>query len=268
MPNPALSYYAFRDQNMVGNEQDQPALSPDDIIRRIALTPGATFRPGEFEALMQLTKNAEMQQGQRDEINQFYDSPDRAADIEMAVQPLEQQGFANLVNQLRGQSRQGAFARARSGNVGGSVQASQQTQLASQGAAQGAQLAAGFEDQRDGLRQALEAARVGETLGTYNLDPQLQASLEQRVRTYGVQGDTNAALEQLRRERQQMTDYQNDEFSRALGNTVNVGTQMYGNYQNQQMGQDYQNFLNSMRTRGSTGSTPATQPNYGPGGSY
>lgn len=266
MPNPALSYYAFRDQNMVGNEANQPALSPDDIIRRIAQTPGATFRPGEFEALMQLAQNAQMQQGQRDEINQFYDSPDRAADIETAVQPMEQQGFANLINQLRGQSRQGAFARARSGNVGGSVQASQQAQLAGQGAAQGAQLAAGFEDQRDSLRRALEAARVGETLGTYNIDPQLQGSLEQRVRTYGVQGDTNAALESLRRDREQMTNFQNDEFSRALGNTVNVGTQMYGNYQNQQMQGDYQNFLASLRNRGGAGA--ATQPNLGPGGTY
>ncbi len=186
------------------------------------------------------------------------------ADIERAVAPLEQQGFAGLVNQLRGQSRVGAFARARSGNIGGSVQASQQAQLAGQGAAQGAQLAAGFEGQRDSLRQALEAARVQETMGTYQMDPQLQQSIEQRVRTYGVQGDTNSALEQLRRQREQQTDYQNDEFSRALGNTVNVGTGMYQNYQNQQMGQDYQNFLTSLRNRQTTGA-PTTM---GPGGTY
>lgn len=264
MPLDALSYHAFRDQNMVGNEANQPALSPDDIIRRIALTPGATFRPGEFEALMQLAQQAQAQQAQRDEIDQFYQSPDREADINRAVDPLEQQGFAGLVEKLRGQSRQGAFSRARSGNIGGSVQASQQAQLAGQGAAQGAQLAAGFEGQRDMLRQALEAARVQETLGTYNMDPQLQQSIEQRVRTFGVQGDTNAALEALRRQREQQTDFQNDEFSRALGNTVNVGSQMYQTHQNQEMGQDYQNFLASLRNRQTAGA-PVSM---GPGGTY
>jgi hypothetical protein len=257
MASEPLNYYAFRDQNMANDLPNQPALSPDEIIRRISMTPGATFRPGEFEALMQLAKNAQAQQAQRDQINQYYDSPDRGADIERAVAPLEQQGFANLVNQLRGQSRQGAFARARTGNIGGSVQASQQAQLAGQGAAQGAQLANSFADQRNSLQQALQAARVSELLKSYNLDPALQASLQQRVNTYGVQGDTNTALEALRQQREQMTNFQNDEFSRALGNTVNLGTNMYTMNQNQGMMSDYQNYLNSLR-RGQQ--QPAAQP--------
>lgn len=262
----ALSYYAFRDQNLAGDPASQPALSPDDVIRRIALTPGATFRPGEFEALMQLAQNAQVQQGQRNQINQFYDSPDRAADIERAVGPMEQQGYAALVNSLRDRSRQGAFARARTGNVGGSVQASQQAQLAAQGAGEGARMAAGFEGQRDNLRQSLQAARISEILRSYDLDPALQASLEQRVRTYGVQGDTNSALEALRRQREEMTNNQNDEYSRLMGNAVNLGTNFYTMSQNQGMQSDYQNYLNSLQQRQpATGTQPT---NLGPGGTY
>ena len=263
----ALSYYAFRDQNMLTPEQlaAQPGLSPDEAIRRIALTPGATFRPGEFEALTRLAQNALMQQGNRDQINQFYDSPDRANDIEMAVQPGQDQAFMQLTDSLRGASQQGAFARARSGNMGGSVQARQQTQLAGQGAAQGAQLAAGFEGQRDSLRAALEAARVGEISGSYQLDPALQASLGQRVNTYGVQGDTNTALEALRQQQTGMTNFNNDEFSRGLGNMVNIGTNAYGATQNQGMAADYQAFLQSLRQRQMASMTGNTM---GAGGTY
>lgn len=265
MANQALNYYAFRDQNMAtGDLANQPALSPDEVIRRIAMTPGATFRPGEFEALMQLAAAAQKQQAQRDEINQFYGSADRDADIERAVQPLEQQGYAALENSLRGQSRQQAFNRAKTGNIGGSVQASQQAQLAGQGAAQGAQLAAGFAGQRDALRQALDAARTSELLNTYNIDPAMQASIQQQLAGYGVQGTTNAALEGLRQQRQQMTDYQNDEFSRALGNAVNLGGNFYQMYQNQGAQQDYQNYLQRMNRSQVSGQSQ----NFGAGGTY
>lgn len=256
MGSEPLNYYAFRDQNMANDLPNQPALSPDATIRQIALTPGATFRPGEFETLMQLAQNAQQQQGQRDQINQFYSSPDRQADIERAVAPQEQLGFANLVNQLRESLRQGAFARARSGNVGGSVQASQQSDLAGQGATEGANLSAGFAARRDSLQQALQAAKTSELLGTYNLDPQLQQSIQQRVQGYGIQGNTNTALEALRQQRVQQTDQQNDEFSRLLGNTVNQAGNLYQINQNQGMQQDYSNFLQSLRQRQQTPQTP------------
>lgn len=262
MPN-ALNYYQFRDQNGFTGP-DQPGLSPDDAIRRIALTPGATFRPGEFEVLMQMAQQAQAQQGQRDEINQFYDSPDRANEIEMAVSPLEQQGFAQLVQSLRDRSRQAAFARARTGNVGGSVQASQTTKLASQGAQEGARLGAQFNQQRDTLQQALEAARVSELLGTYDVDPAMQAAIQERIHGYGVEGETNSALELLRQQRERMQDYQGDEYSRLLGNSVNIGTNLYQTHQQQGMMDDYQAYLQSLRQRQPT----AQQPNFGPGGTY
>lgn len=262
MPD-ALSYYAFRDQNLLTPEAlaGQPGLSPDEAIRRIALTPGATFRPGEYESLMQMAAAAKQQQGQRDQINQFYDSPDRSSDIEKAVAPQEQQGFAQLLSQLHEASRQGAFARARSGNIGGSVQASQQVQLAGAGAGQGARMSAGFDAQRMDLQRALEAARTSELTNTYNMDPVMQQALGQRVHTYGVQGDTNAALDALRRQEDAMHNGQDDEYSRLMGNAVNIGTNLYTTSQNNGMADDYQSYLQSLRSRrGGAGSMPGSTP--------
>jgi hypothetical protein len=240
-----LDYYAMRDQQQLGAEQ--PALSNDLAIRRIALTPGATFRPGEFESLMLLARNAQMQQGNRDAINQFYDSPERQREIDMAIRPVQEAAFLNLLNQLRSRSRQEAFARAESGNIGGSVQASQEAGLSGDASRAGSQLANQFAGERDRLMQALEAARVNEILSSYDLDPQLMASLKQRAHTYGVQDQGNALLDQLRRNRDELQRGHDDEFSRAWGNLLNVGNQQYQIYNRNQQAQEYQDHVNRAR---------------------
>lgn len=251
-----LDYYALRDQlGLTG--QNQPALSADPTIRSIALTPGATFRQGEFDALMALMRAAAAQKQQRQSIDSFYADPQRQAEIEMAVAPREQSAFANLLDQIRGISRNAAFARAESGNIGGSVEASQKAGIAGTAAREGAALGDKFAGDRLGLQRALEAARVNETLKTYDIDPALSASLQQQVTGYGVQGDTNALLEALRQRRVAMEDQQANETSRAIGNAINVGTNLYQTYQNQGQAADYQAFLNQLRQQ-RTGQPVAT----------
>lgn len=241
----ALDYYAMRDS--LGLQDTQPALSADPTISRMALTPGATFRPGEFESLMELARAAQAQGAQRTSIDQFYKDPARQTEIEQRVAPGEQSAWLNLLDQIRGTSREAAFQRADSGNIGGSVEASQKAKIAGGAAQAGAGLADQFQSQRDLLQRALEAAHVNEILKTYDIDPQLAASLQQRTQSYGVQGDTNNLLEALRQRTQQMQAGQADETSRAIGSAINVGTRAYQTYNQAGRQQDYQNFLNQMR---------------------
>lgn len=242
-----LDYFAMRDR--LGLQGNQPALSADPTIRSMALTPGATFRPGEFESLMELARAAVQQQTQRGSINSFYQDPARQTEIEQRVAPAEQSAWLNLLDQIRGASRNAAFQRAETGNIGGSVEASQKAKLAGGAAQAGAGLADQFQTQRDMLQRALEAARVNEILKTYDIDPQLAASLQQRTQSFGVQGETNALLEALRRQAAAMHDTQADETSRALGSAINVGTRAYQTYNQAGQTEDYQNFLNQMRQR-------------------
>lgn len=240
-----LDYYAMRDQRQLG--ADQPALSDDPTVRRMALTPGATFRDGEFDTLMLLARNAQQQQNNRTDINKFYDDPERQREIDMTIQPAQESAFLNLMNQLRGRSRNEAFARAESGNIGGSVQASQETRLEGDGSRAGSQLASRFAGERDQLMQALQQARVNEILSSYSLDPQLLASIKQRTHTYGVQDQGNALLDQLRQSRDQMQQGHDDEFSRAWGNLLNVGNQQYQIYNRQGQAQDYRDHVARQR---------------------
>jgi hypothetical protein len=252
-PTGPLDYFAMRDA--LGLRGDQPALSSDPTISRLALTPGATFRPGEFESLMELARQAMAQQQQRGSIDQFYHDPARQAEIEKRVAPAEQSAWLNLLDQIRGTSRQAAFQRADTGNIGGSVEASQKAKIAGGAAQAGAGLADQFQTQRDMLQRALEAARVNEILKTYDIDPQLAASLQQRTQSFGVQGDTNALLEALRQRTAAMHDTQADETSRAIGSAINVGTRAYQTYNQAGQAEDYQNFLNQMRS--GSGQAPA-----------
>jgi hypothetical protein len=267
MPPEPLDYYHFRDQNLTPDQlATQPGLSSDPAIRRIALSPGATFRPGEFEALMQLSKAAQGQGENRDAINSFFRSPDRQGEIERAVAPNQEAAFQQLMQGLAQRQRQESFARAESGNIGGSVQASQDAALAGDASRQGSDLNAQFSGERSRLQQLLESGRVQEILNSYNLDPQLLASLEQRTHTYGVQGESNALVDQLRRQREGVEDHNDDEYSRAWGNVLNQAGTMYRINNNQNMNQDQQMYL--QRQRGGLDPNtmvPATSPAGVPG---
>lgn len=228
-----LDYYTMADQ--AGIRNDGPAQSGDRAIHDIALTPGAEFRPAEFESLLKLSENAKRQTANRANINTFYDDPERQNEINMTVQPQEESAFQGLLNQIRSRSREESFARARSGNIGGSVQADQQAAGSGDAARGGAQMSNQFAALRNQLEQSLQQARIQELLKSYDLDPQLLASMRQRVNTFGVADEGNALMEQLRRNEQGIRETNDDEYSRAWGNAINQAGTVYQGYQQQQM---------------------------------
>lgn len=188
--------------------------------------------PEAFQALLQLAADAHRRTQQRQLVEQFYADPQRQGEINKLVQPSEDAGYFALEQSLKERARQEAFQRARTGNIGGSVDASQNAQLQTQGQQQGAQLAAGFSGRRDALAQALEASRVNDVLGTYQIDPLTGQAIQQRANTINGQAGTNQNLFQIQNDQRTLSNWSNDELSRGLGNALNAANDQYGIWQN------------------------------------
>jgi len=191
--------------------------------------------PEAFQALLQLAADAHRRTQQRQQVEQFYADPARQDEINKLVQPSEDAQYFQLEQALKERARQDAFARGRTGNIGGSVNASQDASLQTQGQQQGAQLAAGFSNQRNALAQALEASRVNDVLGTYQIDPLTGQAIQQRTNTINGQAGTNQNLFQIQNDQRTLSNWNNDELSRGLGNALNFANQQYGIWQNGSM---------------------------------
>ncbi len=164
---------------------------------------------------------------QRGAINQFFDDPQRTQEIDEVVGVGLDKALRGIGNQLENRSRQEAFARARSGNVGGSFQAGQQAGI-SAAALTGAASASGAADaQRFGLQQLLGNQRQSELLNSFGLDPFTQQSIQAILQGQNVSASGSEAAFALSQQQRQQEAFANDELSRAFGNLLNIGGNLF-----------------------------------------
>jgi len=162
------------------------------------------------------------QQEQITGINNFYQDPARMQEVNSAISAEQNLQQTQLQRALEGRQLQEAFARARSGNIGGSVETEQNASLEADAFRGSADLAAASETARFQAEQALEASRVNEIMSTYNLDPFTQAALQEQLTGLGLQSDAAAVQAAGQAQMQQLQNYFNDELSRIIGSAVNT----------------------------------------------
>jgi hypothetical protein len=217
------------------NALNSPGVAPT-AAHKPAPQPGG-LSPAEQQALDFLRRRDERAAGEREQIEGFYSDPERQREINLQVDPALERAMLGLQETLRERGRQEAFARARTGNLGGSVQAGQQAGLEADAQQAGAQLAAQAQAQRDALTQALDQARIRELLGTYQHDPYTNQAIEARLRGMGLLDDQNAALAQLAQEQRELDRAASTQFSQDLGGIVDaLGNAFTQHYRQQSMG--------------------------------
>ena len=162
------------------------------------------------------------QEAQRGLINEFYQSPERMREINSAIDAQETVQQTQMQDAFLARQRQEAFARARSGNVGGSVEAEQNAGLSADAFRDAAALEENVRVAREQAAQQLEAARVQEIMDTYEMDPYTQAALQEQQVGLGQDADAAQVQAAQTRREQQMQRFFNDELSRIIGSAVNT----------------------------------------------
>ena len=155
-------------------------------------------------------------------INQFYDDPAQRQQIEQAQDLRYQQGLNVLGQQHRQGTRQSMFDAARKGQVGSTFNAQRQGGLnsAMQGGAQNLAAQKQFETQRGMM--GLEEARQKELMAAYMQNPYDGAAFNALMGGYGVQGQGLQQQYAGQQNMDQVQQFGNDEFSRALGSGLNT----------------------------------------------
>lgn len=168
---------------------------------------------------------------QRTGINQFFGAPARQDEINNVVGAGMDRAMRGLGNQLTNRSRQEAFARARSGNVGGSFQASQQAGVHAAGQVGSADITSQFDAQRDNLQRALMSQQQQELMQSFGVDQFSQQGIDQILASLNTAEQGASARFGLDEQRRSQEAFANDELSRAFGNLVNVGGNIFEHVQ-------------------------------------
>lgn len=169
--------------------------------------------------------------GTQTRISDFYTDPNRMNELSAIPTAQANLGFANLREGMRQRSLQEAFARARAGLGTGSVHAEQQAQLDADATRAGAHIANQQMVQQDTLRRGLQQDYLRQLLGTMQLTPAAQSSVQARLTGVTEDADRVAAEARIRAAMEADSDFANDELSRIAGNTINTAGNAYQSYQ-------------------------------------
>jgi len=166
-------------------------------------------------------------QGNLDLINTFFASPERRQEISARIDPVFDRARQDLGDQFSQRARQEGFARARSGNVGGSFEAEQLGGLNRAVGRAGTDLSAQESAARFGLEQQLGGQQQQEILQQFLQDPFRAQAFAAQLQGLGQQSQGAQVLDQLTQQQQQIQQFGNDELSRALGQFLNIGGQAF-----------------------------------------
>ena len=183
--------------------------------------PDAEFSAGQTQLHDQQRLSYAAQQDRLGAINSFYDDPQHGQQIEQANQLQYDQGINTLGQQYRQGTRQSAFDAARKGQTGGTLAARNQGALNSAftGGAQALSAQQQFSNQQQ--KMGLEEARQKELMAAYMQNPYDQAAFNALMSGYGVQQQGAQQQYAGQQAMDQVQQFGNDEFSRALGSGLN-----------------------------------------------
>ena len=162
-----------------------------------------------------------------DAISAFYGSPERRQEIDQRIQPVFDRARQDLTETTQERARQEAFSRARSGNIGGSHEASELADLDAFLASNSMDLALQEQNERFNLEQMLQQQYQDEVLAQFYQNPFMAQALQAQMAGMGQQAQGAQYMDQLLRQQQDIEQFGSDEFSRALGQFLDIGGTAY-----------------------------------------